>query len=103
MQIGAKVPVEQRSGTVKDPFVVARRVLPYVRGECLQCNQLIPPDLLQEQSLSPEELRRQRYVDDQAVTAPSVITLNDLAAAQAANDFLFAFNRFLLDDATMAT
>jgi hypothetical protein len=100
VQIGAKVPVEKSSGDVLDPFVVARPVLPYARGGCLQCNELIPPKLLQEQSLSPEELRRQRYVDDQLVAAPSVITLNALAAAQAANDFLFAFHGFLLDGAT---
>jgi hypothetical protein len=44
---------------------------------------------LQEEALSPDERRRQAYVSDRAVSAPSVITLNALGAAQAANDFLF--------------
>jgi hypothetical protein len=89
VQIGSKVPIDKKSGAVLNPFLVSRRVLPQIGGGCLSCNQLIPPDRLQEESLTPEERRRQAYVTDHAVTAPSVITLNALAAAQAANDFLF--------------
>lgn len=99
VQIGSKVPVDKKTGAVKDVFVAARRVLPFSRGGCLGCNKLIPPDKLQEESLTPEERRRQAYVDDVAITVPSVITLNALAAAQAANDFLFQFHGLLLDDA----
>ncbi len=99
VQVGSKVPVEKGTGTVGDVFVAARRVLPYAGGGCLGCNKLIPPERLQEESLTPEERRRQRYVDDAAVTVPSVITLNALAAAQAANDFLFGFQGLVLDHA----
>jgi molybdopterin/thiamine biosynthesis adenylyltransferase len=91
VQIGSKVPVENKTGAVLDPFLVARRVLPYPGGGCLHCNQLIPADKLRAESLSPVERKAEGYVDDVLVTAPSVITLNALAAAQAANDFLFGF------------
>lgn len=101
VQIGSKVPIEKKSGGVKDVFVAARRVLPFAGGGCLSCNKLIPPDKLQEESLSPEERRRQAYVDDAAVTVPSVITLNAVAAATAANDFLFSFHGLLLDEAAV--
>jgi len=99
VQIGSKVPVENESGAVGDVFLVSRRVLPHPGGGCLTCNKLIPPDRLQEESLSPEERRRQGYVADRAVTAPSVITLNALAAAQATDDFLFGFHGLLQDGA----
>lgn len=99
VQVGSKVPVDARTGNVGDVFVAARRVLPYFGGGCLSCNKLIPPDRLQEESLTPEERRRQRYVEDVAVTVPSVITLNSLSAAQAANDFLFGFQGLLHDHA----
>jgi molybdopterin/thiamine biosynthesis adenylyltransferase len=95
VQVGSKVPVDARSGNVGDVFVATRGVLPYFGGGCLSCNKLIPPDRLQEESLTPDERRRQRYVDDVTVTVPSVITLNALAAAQAANDFLFGFQGLL--------
>src|SRR5262249_36398890 len=39
---------------------------------------------------SPEQHRVNRYVDDPDVVAPSVVTLNALAAAHAVNEFLFA-------------
>jgi molybdopterin/thiamine biosynthesis adenylyltransferase len=100
-QVGSKVPVEARTGTVGDVFVAARRVLPYAGGGCLSCNKLIPPDRLQEESMTPEERRRQRYVDDAAVIVPSVITLNALAAAQAADDFLFGFQGLAHDHAAL--
>lgn len=95
VQIGSKVPVQKGTGTVLNPFLVSRRVLPYAGGGCLNCNQLIPPDRLREESLTPQERRQQAYVTDNNVTAPSVITLNALAAAQAVNDFLFGFHGLL--------
>jgi hypothetical protein len=91
VQIGSKVPIDKKTGAVLDPFVVARRVLPHAGGGCLHCNQLIPADRLRFESLSQSERRAEGYVDDELVHAPSVITLNALAAAQAANDFLFGF------------
>jgi hypothetical protein len=89
VQVGSKVPVDTSSGVVGDVFSVARLVLPHSGGGCLWCNQLISAAKLQEEALSPEERRHQGYVNDAAVSAPSVITLNALGAAQAANDFLF--------------
>jgi hypothetical protein len=87
-QVGSKVVTGRAGGEVHDVYSVVRPVLP---GEgCLMCNELISAAKLQEESLSPEERRRQRYVDDPQVVAPSVITLNAVAAAHAANDFLFS-------------
>lgn len=86
-QLGAKVPVEHETGAVGRPFSVVRPVLP---GEnCLWCNGLIAPDKLQEEALTLEERRAQRYIEELEIPAPSVITLNAVAAAHAVNDFLF--------------
>jgi molybdopterin/thiamine biosynthesis adenylyltransferase len=90
-QVGAKVPVNKSDGTVGDVFVASRPVFPYPSGGCLDCNQLIPSSQLQDEAISPEERRQKGYVDDPSVHAPSVITLNALACAQAANDFLFGY------------
>ena len=91
VQIGVKIPVDPVTGEIGDIFAVSRLVLPYSSGGCLWCNELISPVRLQIEALSPEERRRQAYVDDAQVTAPSVITLNALAAAGAANDFLMGY------------
>lgn len=91
IQIGSKVPVDKKTGAVQAVHLVSRPVLPFPSGGCLSCNALIPPDRLQDEMLTPDERKRQRYVDDEAVAVPSVITLNALAAGQAVNDFLFGF------------
>lgn len=91
IQIGSKVPVDKRSGKLGNIFSAARLVLPQQNGGCLWCNELIPAALLQEEALSEAERRQQRYVEDDQIAAPSVITLNALGAAQAANDFLFHY------------
>jgi molybdopterin/thiamine biosynthesis adenylyltransferase len=91
VQIGAKVISDADSGDITDVFSVARLVLPYPQGGCLLCNQLIDPAKLQDEALSAEERREQRYVNDPAVRAPSVITLNALGSAQAANDFMMGY------------
>ncbi|HEX5501103.1 MAG TPA: ThiF family adenylyltransferase, partial [Thermomicrobiales bacterium] len=87
-QIGAKVQVDARTRQVESAFAVARPVLPYERGGCMLCNGLIPADRLQMEALTPAERAAQRYVDDEEVHEPSVITLNAMGAAQAANDLL---------------
>lgn len=87
VQVGAKVPVDSSTGKVGDVYSVCRPVTP-TRG-CLWCNGLIPPARLQEEAATPTERRAQRYVDDQEVEVPSVITLNATVASQATNDFLF--------------
>src|SRR3954463_14918547 len=48
---------------------------------------------------SLEERRRQAYVDDPEVVAPSVITLNAECCSQAANDFLMRFLGLTHDNA----
>jgi len=88
VQVGAKVQVDKRDGHLVDVFSISRPLIP--GSGCLWCNDLINPSLLQEEALSMEERRRQRYVDDPAVVAPSVITLNAVAAAHATDDFLFS-------------
>jgi ThiF family len=88
VQVGAKVQVDRRDGRVLDVFSVSRPVMP--GSGCLWCNGLIRPEQLQEEALSEDERRRQRYVDDPSVAAPSVITLNAVAAAHATDDYLFS-------------
>lgn len=46
--------------------------------------------------------KAQRYVDDKEVPAPSVITLNAVGAAQAANDLLFYMTGLKNADASTA-
>jgi NAD(P)-dependent dehydrogenase (short-subunit alcohol dehydrogenase family) len=87
VQLGSKAPVDAKTGTLGDVFSVCRPVTP--DAGCLSCNELIPAWKLQEEIHTPAERRAQRYVDDEEVAAPSVITLNAIAAAHAANDFLF--------------
>jgi hypothetical protein len=98
LQIGSKVPVHKETGKVGNIFSAARFVMPFDAGGCLLCNQLIPADKLQEEALSVEERKRQAYVEDDLIKAPSVITLNALGAAAGANQFLFHFLG-LFDDA----
>lgn len=96
-QVGTKVRVARETGEVVEVYSTSRPVGP--AAACLWCNGLIPVGRLQEQALSEEERRRQRYVDDPLVEAPSVITLNATAAAHAANDFLFTVTGLSLPDA----
>lgn len=86
VQVGAKVPVTE-SGDVGDVFCVARTVTP--DNGCLWCNGLISPSKLQDEAV-PEAVRRgYAYVDDPGIVAPSVVTLNAIACAHAADEFLF--------------
>lgn len=88
VQVGSKVTVEKATGRVLDAFSVVR---PASAGlGCLWCNGLIPPARLQQEAATESERRAQQYVDEPTVVAPSVITLNAVAAALASNEFLFA-------------
>lgn len=98
VQIGAKV-MSDDNGAVCDIYAVTRPVMP--ESGCLLCNGLVNPAKLQEEALSDEERREQRYVDDPDVIAPSVITLNALASAQAANDFMFYMTGLAMDDTAL--
>lgn len=88
IQMGVKVQVNQRSGDIVDLFTVVRPVQPGMG--CLWCNGLIIASRLQEEATSDEQRKRQRYVEDDDVLAPSVISLNAMAASRAVNDYLMS-------------
>nr|WP_256097081.1 ThiF family adenylyltransferase [Streptomyces agglomeratus] len=87
VQVGAKVQVG-KDGNLTDIFSVVRAVSPGFG--CLWCNELIKPAKLQEEALTVEQRRQQRYVQDENVQAPSVISLNAVAAAHAVDDYLLS-------------
>jgi molybdopterin/thiamine biosynthesis adenylyltransferase len=87
VQLGSRIRSDASTGAVNHVHTVTRWVLPHTG--CLVCNEAINPARLQDESVAASMLKRQRYVDDPDVPAPSVITLNASSAAQAANDFLF--------------
>lgn len=87
LQVGSKPVIDKASADVLDVFAVVR-TLGTAPG-CLACNGLIDPVRLAEESLrDATQIANQRYVDDPEVPAPSVITLNSMAAGWAANDFM---------------
>lgn len=90
-QIGVKVHVNGEDGSIGDIFAASRVVLPHACGGCLHCHEMIPAGRVQEEALTEHERKAQRYVDDDSVIAPSVITLNVLSAAQPLNDFMMMF------------
>ena len=96
IQVGAKIPVGP-DGVVGNVFCVSRLVTPE-RG-CLWCNGLISPARLQDEAVPASAKRGYAYVDDPAVTAPSVVTMNAVACAHAADDFLFHLTGLKYDDA----
>lgn len=97
VQLGSKVSLNAATGQVLDVHSVVRPVTP--DAGCLWCNELISPRRLAEEALTERERQAQRYVDDPEVVAPSVITLNAVAAAHAATDFLFAMTGLVEPDA----
>ncbi|MCQ9163106.1 ThiF family adenylyltransferase [Arthrobacter sp. STN4] len=96
VQMGVKAQVDGKTGDVLDLFAIVRPVIPGVG--CLWCNGLIVPSKLQEEATSPEQRARQRYVDDEDVPAPSVITMNAIAAGYAGNDYLMSLTGLLQED-----
>jgi len=87
IQLGSKVVIDPATGSISLAYSVVRDVRP---GEgCLLCNQLIDPGRLAEEWKTNAEREDQQY--GLHSPNPSVITLNAVAAAHAANDFLFAF------------
>jgi hypothetical protein len=98
VQVGVKVRADKRTGVVGEIIAATRPVLPYQGGGCLECNGLIPADRLTKETLSPQERKAHEYVESADVTEPSVITLNVLSAAQAANDLMMIFTGLYNDD-----
>lgn len=85
VQVGSKISVDAQ-GKLTDVFSVVRPLRPGMN--CLWCNQLINPGKLADEAKTGKERRGQRYVDDDEVVAPSVITLNAVGAAHACDDFM---------------
>ena len=96
IQVGAKIPVAD-DGTVGNVFCVSRMVTP--EQGCLWCNGLINPGRLQDEAVPEAAKRGYAYVDDPAVVAPSVVTMNAIACAHAADDFLFHLTGLKYDHA----
>jgi ThiF family len=96
-QVGSKVTVID--GQIADIFSVSRMSSP--GSGCLQCNGLIPAWRLTDEATDEGQRRQQRYVEDDHVHAPSVITLNAVAASRAVDDWLMAIGG-LTDPATSA-
>ena len=96
IQVGAKVPVAD-DGTVGNVFCVSRMVTP--EQGCLWCNGLISPGRLQDEAVPDSAKRGYAYLDDPGVAAPSVITMNAIACAHAADEFLFHMTGLRYEDA----
>lgn len=87
LQVGSKPVIDKTTGDILDVFAVVRTL--GTASGCLACTGLIDPVRLSEEALAdPIQIANQRYVDDPDVHAPSVITLNAMAAGWAANDFM---------------
>jgi hypothetical protein len=86
--VGSKATTNPDDGSLQQVFSSVRSVGP--NGGCLWCNGWITPHGLAEEAATPEIRRAGQYVDEPSVRAPSVITLNAVGAAYAANVFLFA-------------
>jgi tRNA A37 threonylcarbamoyladenosine dehydratase len=85
VQVGARVVTDEDTGAVTDVFVASRPVVPG-RG-CLRCNSLINAHKLQIEATFAEQAEAQKYGTESP--APSVVTLNAVAAADAVNMFQF--------------
>ena len=96
IQVGAKIPVAE-DGVVGNVFCVSRMVTP--EQGCLWCNGLINPGRLQDEAAPEAAKRGYAYVDDPGVVAPSVVTMNAIACAHAADDFLFHWTGLKYDEA----
>ncbi len=84
IQLGTRIDVESRTGTVTDIRSNVRLVLPSTG--CLRCNRLISGARLQDESRGDRDRARNRYADE--LPAPSVISFNHEIAARAVSDFL---------------
>ena len=87
IQVGAKVVKSTGSEEIEDAFSVARWTSP--GNNCLWCSGMISPHQLAIEAKSEKERVDQAYGTDEP--NPSVVTLNAVAAAQAANDFLISY------------
>lgn len=86
VQLGSKIRPDAK-GLIAEVMSANRPIRP---GEgCLLCNQLIDPTLLAKEAKTDTERKAQAYGIEEP--NPSVITLNAVSAAHAANDFLLDY------------
>jgi hypothetical protein len=86
VQVGAKVRSDA-DGKLEEVMSANRSLRP---GQgCLWCNELIDPTLLAKEAKTDAERKEQAYGIEEP--NPSVISLNAVAAAHAANDFLLDY------------
>ncbi|WP_330474645.1 ThiF family adenylyltransferase [Terrabacter sp. C0L_2] len=97
-QVGVKIQVHD-DGTIGQIHAAARPMVP--GSGCLWCNGLVDPTELALDHLPREEARQARYLNE--VPAPSVITLNTLAVAEAVNHFMLAVTNLHRDDVDPAS
>lgn len=100
-QVGAKVRVDAKTRRVEEVFSVARPVFPYSGAGCLSCGGWISAVQLQQEALPTVEREAQRYVDDVEVHEPSVMTLNAVGAALAANDLMMMVTGLFSENADL--
>ena len=93
-QVGTKIQVDTDAGDVEDIFSVVRHLVP--GQSCLWCTGLIDRTQLAEESASPQQRDAQRYIAE--IPAPSVVTLNAVAAAHAVNEYLLTTVGLTLTD-----
>lgn len=86
VQLGTRIQTNTETGEVVNIHTSARLVVPGCG--CLLCNEAISRQRLRDESISDTMRKAERYVDGDDASAPSVVTLNGLSAAQAANDFM---------------
>jgi hypothetical protein len=92
-QVGVSIPVGQ-DGQVGEIHIAIRPLPP---GACCQwCNDLIDPSELALEAQPGHERAQARYVRD--IPAPAVMTLNTIAAGEAANHFMFSNVALHMDD-----
>lgn len=97
-QVGAKVRVDPKTRRVEEVFSVSRPVFPYSGAGCLSCGGWISAAQLQQEALPKSERDAQRYVDDAEVHEPSVMTLNAVGTALAANDLMMMVTGLFSDE-----
>jgi molybdopterin/thiamine biosynthesis adenylyltransferase len=96
-QAGVKIPVD-KTGNVGQIHAVSRILRP--GHGCMWCNELIDATELAIDMHPDTEREQARYV--QGVTAPSVITLNSLAVAEAVDHFMLAVTALHTNDSDHA-
>lgn len=98
VQVGARIVADPHDGSLQDVFAVSRPVFP-AQG-CLWCNGLIDPTALQLEMTQDRQRAAQAYGTESP--APSVVSLNAIATADAVNLFQFYLTGLARPDAHRA-